>query len=89
MTIDKAVIKRIVDLAKEYGATRVILFGSAAEKPEDARDIDIACDGIQGWKLYEMAARLEEELDALLDIVSLSPSTSFTSLIEARGKHLL
>lgn len=89
MTVNQAVIKRIIDLAKEYGATRLILFGSALEKPEDARDIDIACDGIQGWKLYEMAARLEEELDASLDIVPLSPPTRFTRLIESKGKHLL
>jgi len=89
MTINQAVIKKIVDLAKQYGATRLILFGSALERPEDARDIDIACDGIQGWKLYEMAARLEEELAAPLDIVPLSPPTNFTRLIEAKGKSLL
>lgn len=89
MTINQAVIKKIVDLAKQYGATRLILFGSALERPEDARDIDIACDGIQGWKLYEMAARLEEELVAPLDIVPLSPPTNFTRLIEAKGKPLL
>ncbi|MBI3397869.1 MAG: DNA polymerase III subunit beta [Deltaproteobacteria bacterium] len=89
MTINQAVIKKIVDLAKQYGATRLILFGSALERPEDARDIDIACDGIQGWKLYEMAARLEEELAAPLDIVPLSPPTRFTRLIEEKGKPLL
>ena len=89
MTINQAVIKKIVDLAKQYGATRLILFGSALERPEDARDIDIACDGIQGWKLYEMAARLEEELAAPLDVVPLSPPTNFTRLIEAKGKSLL
>lgn len=89
MTINQAVIKKIVDLAKQYGATRLVLFGSALERPEDARDIDIACDGIQGWKLYEMAARLEEELAAPLDIVPLSPPTRFTRLIEAKGKSLL
>lgn len=89
MTVNQAVIKRIIDLAKEYGATRLFLFGSALEKPEDARDIDIACDGILGWKLYEMAARLEEEFAAPLDIVPLSPPTRFTKLIELNGKRLL
>ena len=67
----------------------MILFGSALDKPENARDIDIACDGIQGWKLYEMAARLENELGASLDIVPLSPPNRFTRLIEAKGKNLL
>ncbi|MBI5970436.1 MAG: DNA polymerase III subunit beta [Deltaproteobacteria bacterium] len=89
MTMNQTLIEKIVDFAKRYGATRLILFGSALERPEDARDIDIACDGIQGWKLYEMAARLEEELGAPLDIVPLSPPTRFTRFIEAKGKILL
>lgn len=89
MTINQALIEKIIDFAKRYGATRLILFGSALDKPENARDIDIACDGIQGWKLYEMAARLENELGASLDIVPLSPPNRFTRLIEAKGKNLL
>ena len=35
-------IDRIVYLAKRYGATRLILFGSAARRPSEARDIDLA-----------------------------------------------
>ena len=89
MIMNQALIEKIVAFAKSYGATRLVLFGSALERPEDARDIDIACDGIAGWKLYEMAARLEEELGASLDIVPLSPPTRFTRLIEAKGKRLL
>ncbi|HLG31335.1 MAG TPA: hypothetical protein VI387_14085, partial [Candidatus Brocadiales bacterium] len=76
-------------LAKSYGATRLILFGSAMEMPAEAGDIDIACDGVPGWKLYELAARLEEELETSLDIVPLSPPTRFTRHIEAKGKVLL
>lgn len=89
MAVLDSQIKRIVDLAKSYGATRLILFGSAAERPEEARDIDIACDGISGWKLYELAARLEDELGTLLDIVPLHPPSRFTKMIEAKGKSLL
>ena len=54
-----------------------------------AKDIDLACDGVSGWKLYELAARLEEELHTPLDIVSLSPPTRFTRFIEANGKALI
>jgi len=89
MTMDQTLIEKIIAFAKKYGATRLILFGGALERPEDARDIDIACDGIQGWKLYEMAARLEEELGTPLDIVPLSPPTRFTRFIETKGKTLL
>jgi len=89
MAINQAQIEKAVSMAKSYGATRIILFGSAVERPEEAKDLDLACDGIQGWKLYELGARLEDELQVHLDIVSLSPPTRFTRLIERRGKQLL
>jgi predicted nucleotidyltransferase len=89
MTIQQEQLERAVALAKAYGATRLILFGSAATAPERARDLDLACDGVSGWKFYELGARLEEELRVSLDLVPLSPPTRFTRLIERRGKVLL
>lgn len=87
--LTQSLIEKIVSLSKAYGATRLILFGSAADRPEEARDIDLACDGVPGWKLYELAAKLEEERHTPLDIVPLSPPMHFTKFIEARGKALL
>jgi uncharacterized protein len=89
MAVSEAQFERIKELAKAYGATRLILFGSAVDNPDEARDIDLACDGVQGWKLFEFAARLEEELHAPLDIIPLSPPTRFTRHIEKRGRVLL
>ncbi len=89
MVIDQGQIERIISLAKAYGATRLIIFGSVTETPNAARDIDLACDGIAGWKLYELAAKLEEELETSLDIIPLNPPTRFTRHIEAKGKILL
>lgn len=88
MAITQEQIDKVISFAKLYGATRLILFGSSLEAPDKARDIDLACDGIQGWKLYEFAAKLEEELNIPLDIVALTPSTSFTKYIETKGKVL-
>lgn len=79
----------IISLARAYGATRLILFGSAAESPETARDLDLACAGVPGWKLYELAARLEDELRVPLDLVPLSPPSRFTRRIEEKGRILL
>ncbi|MDQ1272528.1 MAG: uncharacterized protein QG591_1158 [Planctomycetota bacterium] len=79
----------MTSLARSYGATRLILFGSVLETPMTAKDIDIACDGVSGWKLYELAARIEEELHTRLDIVPLSPSSRFTKYIENKGKVIL
>jgi predicted nucleotidyltransferase len=89
MVFDQSKIEKIIEMAKTYGATRLILFGSATEKPEMARDIDLACDGVPGWKLFELAARIEDELDIPLDLIPLSPATYFTRNIEKRGKVLL
>ena len=89
MAIRQELYERIKEMAQSYGATRVILFGSAVENPESARDIDIACDGIEGWKLYELAARLEDELQTPFDVVPLSPPNRFTELVEKRGRVLL
>ena len=89
MAINLADIKRIISLAKSYGATRIILFGSAAENPDEARDLDLAFDGVPGWKLFELGARLEEELNVPLDVVPLNPPTRFTRLIETKGQKLL
>ena len=89
MTIQQEQLEQAIALAKAYGATRLILFGSAVTAPEQARDLDLACDGISGWKFYELGARLEEELRVPLDLVPLSPPTRFTRLIEQQGKVLL
>ncbi len=89
MALKAADIKKIVSIAKSFGATRVILFGSAAERPNEARDLDLAFDGVPGWKLFELGSRLEEELRVPLDIVSLDPPTRFTRLIETKGQQLL
>jgi predicted nucleotidyltransferase len=89
LALKEADIKKIISVAKSFGATRIILFGSAVEKPDEARDLDLAFDGVPGWKLFELGARLEEELKVPLDIVSLYPPNRFTRLIEAKGQQLL
>jgi len=89
MAVTQSQIDRIIALAKSYGVTRLILFGSAVEEPEEASDIDIACDGVSGWKIYEMAAKIEDELDIPIDIVPLTPSNKLTKYIESIGKVLI
>ncbi|OGW04170.1 MAG: DNA polymerase III subunit beta [Nitrospinae bacterium RIFCSPLOWO2_02_39_17] len=89
MAVSQKQIERIIAIAKSYGATRLILFGSAVEMPEKARDIDVACDGVEGWKIFALAAKLEDELGMSLDIVPLSPPSKFTEYIKVKGKILL
>jgi predicted nucleotidyltransferase len=69
MPVLQSPIQCAVTLARDFGATRLLLFGSALENPAQARDLDLACDGVPGWKLFELAARIEEETSIPLDLV--------------------
>ena len=89
MALAQKQLDRAIAIAKMYGATRLILFGSALSHPDQARDLDLACDGVAGWQLYALGARLEEELQVPLDLVPLTPPSHLTRLIERRGKVLL
>ena len=89
MAIAQEQINRAVDIAHDFGVERLILFGSAATNPKEARDLDLACDGVSGWALYALGARLEEELQIPLDLIPLSPPTRLTRRIEQQGKVLI
>lgn len=82
-------LAKAVQVARSFGATRLLLFGSAAKHPAHARDLDLACAGVPGWKLFELSAALEEALRVPLDLVSLEPATSFTRLIQRHSRVLL
>ena len=87
MPVTQAHIDKAIELAQRYGATRLVLFGSALEAPEEARDLDLACD-IPGLDLLAFAGRLEEALQIPVDVIPLTPRTPFVEAIERRGKVL-
>jgi predicted nucleotidyltransferase len=82
-------LTKAVRVARQFGAKRLLLFGSALEHPATARDLDLACAGVPGWKLFELASALEDALGVPLDLVPLDPATPFTRLIEKRARVLL
>ena len=82
-------LAKAIRVAREFGARRLLLFGSALENPASARDLDLACAGVPGWKLFELSSALEETLGIPLDLVPLDPPTPFTRLIEKRARVLL
>lgn len=89
MAIRSEQLDQAVQVARSFGATRLILFGSALTAPSQARDLDLACDGVAGWKLFELGARIEELLQVPLDLIPLTPPTRLTRLIERKGRSLL
>ena len=89
LQIDSERIELAKKIALEAGATRFMLFGSAATSPQTARDLDFACAGVDGWKLFELGARLEQALKMEIDLVPLEPSNRFTESILVNGIDLL
>jgi len=88
MPIGEAELDHCTEIAKEFGATRLILFGSALESPATARDIDLACEGVDGWRLFELGARLEEEVGVEVDLIPLRPEERFCRYVARKGRVL-
>jgi predicted nucleotidyltransferase len=89
MGVTPSQIDRAVAISKACGATRLILFGSVLERPDEARDIDLACDGIPGWEIFRLAPELERALETPVDLIPLSPPSRSTRSVERSGKVLL
>jgi uncharacterized protein len=88
MSVAREQIERCVDVARQFGVQRLILFGSAAESPDTARDIDLACEGVEGWRFFELGARLEEETRADVDLIPLDADDEFSQYILDTGRVL-
>ncbi len=88
MPVTQDQIDRAVEIARRYGATRVLLFGSAVDHPETARDLDLAVGGVDGWEFLRMSAEIERTVMVPLDVVPLDAESWFTNRINERGQVL-
>lgn len=88
MPVTQDQIDRAVEVARRYGATRVLLFGSALDHPETARDLDLAVDGIPGWDFFRMAAEIDRALRVPIDVIPMDSDTPFIRHIRERGRVL-
>ncbi len=79
-------IARSAEIARAFGVTKLVLFGSAAESPATARDIDFACEGLTGWDLFRFGARLGEELGKHVDVIALQPGDAFSDCVVEKGR---
>ena len=87
MPVTETHLQKAISLAKKYGVGKLVLFGSALESPDTARDLDLACD-IPGMKIFAFAGRLEDELGLSVDVIPLTPASAFTRSIVQHGKVL-
>lgn len=88
MAVSRRDLDQVVEIARKYGATRLLLFGSALTDPDTARDLDLAVDGVPGWDLFRMAAEMEESISIPLDVVPLDADDPFVEFIERKGRVL-
>ncbi len=77
--------KKIVEIAKRYKASKIILFGSSAEAGIEGNDIDLAVDGVSPSEFYRFYGDLLFGLTKPVDIVNLSHKNKFTQMISREG----
>jgi uncharacterized protein len=76
--------KVIVDLSKKYRAKRVLLFGSSLTN-KAAQDIDLAVEGVADQDYFNFYGDLMFSLSKPVDLIDLSSTTKFTSIIKMEG----
>ena len=69
-TLERA-IKKIASVSKEFGAKKVILFGSCLKDIESAQDIDIAVSGIKPREFFKYYGKVSMAVKDEVDIVDL------------------
>ena len=75
----------IVRLAREYGASSVVLFGSSLAEDREARDIDLGVMGIKPRLFFRFYGDLLMHLSKSVDLIDLSRRSRFTDLIAKKG----
>jgi len=79
----------IVECAKKYDASRVLLHTSSTDEGAEGDGIVVGVDGIHPPAFFEFEAELAKELSVPVDVVDLSTKSSFTKVIEENGVKLL
>ena len=80
--------KIILEIARRYRATRVVLFGSALSGTAESRDIDLAVEGVADKDFYAFYGDLMCELSKPVDIIDLSIKSKFTDMVLQEGVPL-
>ena len=80
-------LAKIIIISKEFGAEKVLLFGSCLERVESAQDIDIAVKGVKPEKFFEMYGRILGVIDSEIDLIPLEDAREhFSKRILEKGK---
>ena len=69
--IIKKELDKIVLISKEFGANKVLLFGSCLDNINSAHDIDIAVSGIRPRDFFKYYGKVSVEVENEVDIIDL------------------
>ena len=79
---DKATI---IDIARRYDVGQILLFGSGADQKREAKDIDLAVEGVQPEQFFSFYGELLFALSKPVDLIDLSNDTKFNRLVYREG----
>jgi predicted nucleotidyltransferase len=75
----------IQTLCQKYGAKRALLFGSSLDPRREARDIDLAVEGVAAGDFFAFCGELICALSKPVDVVDLTGRSKFLDLIRRDG----
>lgn len=78
----------ILQCAKKYNVSSIILFGSSIRKDKEANDIDIGVKGIEPRLFFKFYTELFKHLPKPVDLVDLSKKSLFNDLVEENGVRI-
>ncbi len=80
--------KIILQYAKKYNVSSIILFGSSLEKGKKANDIDLGVKGIEPQLFFKFYAKLYKYLSKPVHLIDLSRKSLFNDLVEETGQKI-
>ena len=80
--------KIILQYAKKYNVSYIILFGSSLEKGKKAKDIDLGVKGIEPRLFFKFYAELFKYLSKPVHLIDLSKKSLFNDLVEETGEQI-
>ena len=78
----------IRSICQRYGIKRALLFGSSVEATREARDIDLAVEGVAPEDFFRFYGDLMFAVSKPIDVVDLSGHSKFLDLIRREGVAL-
>jgi uncharacterized protein len=82
---DKAVI---MQCAKKYNVSSVVVFGSSLNDNVEAHDIDLGVKGLDPRQFFKFYAELFKHLSKPVDLVDITRKTLFNDLVEESGVQI-